>query len=130
MGANVYGEIVNEHLTFNEKTLWTGGPSSSRPDYMGGNLSEKGQNGAVMEQVQQLFLSGDSSQASSLCGTYLVGTSSGYGAYQPWGDIYFDYADVTEEGVTNYQRDLDLKTAVSTVSFSLSLIHISEPTRH
>ena len=118
MGANVYGEIVNEHLTFNEKTLWTGGPSSSRPDYMGGNLSEKGQNGAVMEQVQQLFLSGDSSQASSLCGTYLVGTSSGYGAYQPWGDIYFDYADVTEEGVTNYQRDLDLKTAVSTVSFS------------
>lgn len=25
MGANVYGEVATEHLTFNEKTLWTGG---------------------------------------------------------------------------------------------------------
>lgn len=28
MGANVYGEIVNERLTFNQKTLWNGGPAS------------------------------------------------------------------------------------------------------
>ena len=68
MGANVYGEIVNEHLTFNEKTLWTGGPSASRPDYQGGNLPSKGQNGAMMEQIQQAFLSGNSSYASQLCG--------------------------------------------------------------
>ena len=38
MGANVYGEIVNEHLTFKEKTLCTGVPSASRPDSQGGNL--------------------------------------------------------------------------------------------
>ena len=56
MGANVYGEIVSEHLTFNEKTLWTGGPSPSRPNYMGGNLESQGQNGAVMARVQELFL--------------------------------------------------------------------------
>ncbi|MGN0334249.1 MAG: glycosyl hydrolase family 95 catalytic domain-containing protein [Lachnospiraceae bacterium] len=118
MGANVYGEIASEHLTFNEKTLWTGGPSNSRPNYMGGNLVEKGQNGTIMEQVQQLFLNGDSSTASALCGTYLVGTSAGYGSYQPWGDIYFDYADVTASKATDYQRDLDLKTAISTVSFT------------
>ena len=117
MGANVYGEIVSEHLTFNEKTLWTGGPSESRPDYMGGNLEAKGQNGAMMQQVQQLFLDGNSSTASSLCGTYLIGTSTGYGSYQPWGDIYFDYADLTTE-VTGYQRDLDLTTGISTVSFT------------
>ena len=66
MGANVYGEIVNEHLTFNEKTLWTGGPSASRPDYQGGNLASKGQNGAIMEQIQDLFLNGNSSYASQL----------------------------------------------------------------
>ena len=58
MGANVYGEIVSEHLTFNEKTLWTGGPSASRPDYKGGNLESKGQNGAIMRQIQELFLEG------------------------------------------------------------------------
>ncbi len=118
MGANVYGEIVSEHLTFNEKTLWKGGPSDSRPNYMGGNLSEKGQDGTIMKRVQQLFLQGNSSQASALCGTYLVGSSEGYGSYQPWGDIYFDYKDITEGNVTNYQRDLDLKTAISSVSFT------------
>ena len=117
MGANVYGEIVSEHLTFNEKTLWTGGPSASRPNYMGGNIESKGQNGAKIQEIQQLFLDGNSSYASQLCGTYLVGDSNGYGAYQAWGDIYFDYAGLSTS-VTNYQRDLDLTTAISTVSFT------------
>ena len=117
MGANVYGEIVNEHLTFNEKTLWTGGPSASRTDYMGGNLPSKGQNGSILKQIQELFLSGNSSYASQLCGSYLVGTQTGYGAYQAWGDIYFDYAGLSNT-VTDYQRDLDLTTGISTVSFN------------
>ncbi|MBQ7098472.1 MAG: glycoside hydrolase N-terminal domain-containing protein, partial [Oscillospiraceae bacterium] len=116
MGANVYGEIVSEHLTFNEKTLWTGGPSSSRPDYMGGNVQSNGQNGAIMQQVQELFLAGRTSEAVSLC-NQLVGTSTGYGAYQPWGDIWFDYSGISTS-VTNYQRDLDLTTGIASVSFT------------
>ena len=116
MGANVYGEIVNEHLTFNEKTLWTGGPSDSRPNYMGGNVQNNGQNGAIMERVQQLFLEGRTSEAVSLC-NQLVGTDQGYGSYQPWGDIYFDYSGISTS-VTNYQRDLDLNTAIASVSFT------------
>ncbi|MBR5294611.1 MAG: glycoside hydrolase N-terminal domain-containing protein, partial [Oscillospiraceae bacterium] len=117
MGANVYGEIVNEHLTFNEKTLWTGGPSESRTNYQGGNLATKGQNGYMLKQIQQLFLEGNSSYASQLCGSYLVGSQNGYGAYQAWGDIYFDYAGLSSN-VTAYQRDLDLTTGISTVSFT------------
>ena len=116
MGANVYGEIVSEHLTFNEKTLWTGGPSPSRPIYMGGNLENKGQNGAVMTRVQELFLAGSTSAAVNLC-NQLVGSSEGYGAYQPWGDIWFDYSGISTN-VTEYQRDLDLTTGISTVSFT------------
>lgn len=116
MGANVYGEIVNEHLTFNEKTLWTGGPSESRPNYMGGNIENNGQNGAIMEQVQQLFLEGKTSEAVNLC-NQLVGSSDGYGAYQPWGDIYFDYKNISTN-VSNYQRDLDLTTGIASVSFT------------
>ena len=87
MGAIVYGEIVSEHLTFNEKTLWTGGPSASRPDYRGGNIESKGQNGAMIKQIQELFLNGNSSYASQLCGSYLVGAQEGYWAYEGWGDI-------------------------------------------
>ena len=117
MGANVYGEIASEHLTFNEKTLWTGGPIESRKDYMGGNSTEKGQDGASLKNIQKLFAEGKTSEATAACNNLLVGISNGYGAYQPWGDIYFDYKDITEKNATEYQRDLDLKTAISTVSF-------------
>ena len=117
MGANVYGEIVSEHLTFNEKTLWTGGPSDSRPNYNGGNNANKGQNGAKLKEIQQQFLAGNSSYASQLCASYLVGDQTGYGAYQAWGDIYFDYKNISTS-VTNYERDLDLTTATANVKFT------------
>lgn len=55
MGANVYGTIASEHLTFNEKTLWKGGPSDSRPNYMGGNVEAQGKNGQTLKEIQQLF---------------------------------------------------------------------------
>ena len=118
MGANVYGEIASEHLTFNEKTLWTGGPSESRPDYMGGNVESRGQNGDMIERIQQLFLEGNVAEAERLCGQYLTGIENGYGAYQAWGDIYFDYKDITAANASNYVRDLDLTTATSNVSFT------------
>lgn len=115
IGANVYGEISNEHLTFNEQTLWTGGPSDSRPDYNGGNLEVKGKNGETFREIQRLFAEGKDSEASALC-NQLTGASDGYGAYQAWGDIYFDF-DYDQALVSNYTRDLDLKTAVASVDF-------------
>ena len=117
LGANIYGEIVNEHLTFNEKTLWTGGPSDSRQDYMGGNLESSGKNGATIKEIQNLFATGQDAAASAKCGD-LVGISNGYGAYQAWGDIYFDYTGYAEGDAQGFVRDLDLTTAISTVRYS------------
>ena len=59
MGANIYGSIASEHLTFNEKTLWTGGPSTLRPNYNGGNLENVGRNGALVKEIQDLFAAGN-----------------------------------------------------------------------
>src|SRR5699024_7816374 len=109
-------EIVNERLTFNEKTLWTGGPSDSRPDYNGGNLEDQGKYGETLKEIQQLFAEGKDSEASSLC-NQLVGTSDGYGAYQSWGNIYFTYEGISGDSAENYVRDLDLRSAVSSVEF-------------
>lgn len=124
MGANVYGEISNERLTFNEKTLWTGGPSESRPDYNGGNLEAQGKNGETMKQIQQLFAEGKDSEASSMC-NQLVGTSEGYGAYQSWGNIYLTYNGIDDAAAENYVRDLDIKTAVSSVNYDVNGTHYS-----
>ena len=124
MGANVYGEISNDRLTFNEKTLWTGGPSESRPDYNGGNLEAQGKNGETMKQIQQLFAEGKDSEASSMC-NQLVGTSEGYGAYQSWGNIYLTYNGIDDAAAENYVRDLDIRTAVSSVNYDVNGTHYS-----
>ncbi len=58
IGANIYGGIASEHLTFNEKTLWTGGPSNSRPNYNGGNLENVGNEGQLVKEIQELFAAG------------------------------------------------------------------------
>jgi len=65
MGANIYGEVEKEHLTFNQKTLWNGGPSETQP-YTGGNISTV--NGQSMsdyvKSVQNAFLTGDSNASN------------------------------------------------------------------
>ena len=116
MGANVYGEVATEHLTFNEKTLWTGGPSSSRPNYQGGNLENKGNNGQTLKNIQKLFAEGKSNEASNLC-NQLVGTKDGYGSYQPWGDIYLKANGLSDSGATEYERSLDIENGLANVSF-------------
>ncbi|HMR48769.1 MAG TPA: glycoside hydrolase N-terminal domain-containing protein [Arachnia sp.] len=124
IGATVYGEIGRERLAFNEKTLWTGGPSTSRPGYNGGNLADKGNNGAALRQVQQLFASGQDSAARSLAQSALIGTSTGYGAYQGYAEIGLDYG-FDASGATNYSRTLDLETATATVDFDRGGVHYS-----
>ena len=121
MGANIYGEIASERLTFNQKTLWNGGPSESRKNYNGGNKSTAS-NGKKMseayEDVVNAFLSGNDSTASTLC-NQLVGESSGYGAYQSWGDIYLTFSGLTDStAASSYERNLDLTTAIANVDFT------------
>ncbi len=117
-GANIYGEIVRERLTLSEKTLWIGGPSKDRPDYMGGNLTEKGKYGETIKKIQSLFLAGEKTAAHDLCESLQGANNGGYGCYQSWGNLYFDYKNIPEDGVSDYVRDLDLTTAVSSVSFN------------
>ena len=112
MGANIYGEIAEEHLTFNQKTLWNGGPSESRPNYNGGNKQNMAD---TYQRVVDLFLAGEDSAASSLCDS-LTGESAGYGAYQSWGDIYLKFDGLSSS--TDYRRDLDLTTGMANVDFT------------
>lgn len=91
MGANVYGEVEKEHLTFNQKTLWNGGPSETQP-YTGGNISKVGNQSMAdyVNSVQNAFLSGDGN-ASNMCNALVGANTREYGAYQGWGDIYLDF---------------------------------------
>ena len=116
MGANIYGGISEERMTFNEKTLWTGGPGPDRPDYMGGNLKECGRDGKTLRKIQKLFREGRNTEASEAC-EELVGGTDGYGAYQCWGNLRVRYEGLDEASAGNYRRRLDLENAVADVAF-------------
>ena len=91
MGANVYGEVEKEHLTFNHKTLWNGGPTTDKP-HTGGNINKVGNKSMAeyLGSVQKAFLDGESN-ASDMCGKLVGQNTREYGAYQGWGDIYLDF---------------------------------------
>ena len=127
IGASVFGGISSERIQLNEKSLWSGGPSESRPKYNGGNLEDKGKNGDTVKQIQDAFAKGDSKKASDLCNN-LVGVSddagvNGYGYYLSYGNMYLDFKGLKDDQVKNYRRDLDLRTAVASVQYDHNDTH-------
>lgn len=131
IGGTVFGGITRERIQLNDKSLWSGGPSTSRPNYNGGNLENKGNNGATMTSIHNYFANGQDSSAISLANSNLVGVSddagtNGYGYYLSWGNMYIDFKNVSSNNdVTNYTRDLDLKTAIAGVNYDKGSTHYS-----
>lgn len=119
LGGSIYGEVFNERIIFNEKTLWTGGPSPKRPNYNGGNLTGKDEQGKSVYdyylEVKELFMQGKADVAHSLCDK-LVGISDGYGSYQCWGEIDIKMLHNFKK-FTDYERYLSLDTAVAGVNY-------------
>ena len=122
LGANIYGEVGTERVTFNQKTLWNGGPSANRPNYNGGNVTTVNYNGQTysmadyVKLVQQEFLAGNTQKASEMCNR-IVGLSDGYGSYQAFGEIQLDFG--LTGTTTDYVRDLNLVDSVASVGFKL-----------
>ena len=127
IGASVFGGVESERIQLNEKSLWSGGPSESRPDYNGGNLEEKGRNGQTVKEIQELFAAGEQNAASSKCND-LVGVSddagvNGYGYYLSYGNMYLDFKGITDKQAENYERTLDLNTAIAGVEYDKGGTH-------
>ena len=120
IGGNVFGRYDTERVTLNEKTFWTGGPSTNRPNYMGGNLEDKGKDGAALKEIQDLFLAGKSEEGSKKMDENLIGAKEGYGGYQQFGNLYLDF---NHKDVTNYKRDLQLMKGLATVDYDMADTH-------
>ncbi len=135
VGASIFGAIKQERLQLNEETFWSGGPDRvdeatgkamrGSNEYLGGNIPANGNNGQTLRQVQQYYLNGNNSAAVSLANSKLIGVSDdggtqGYGYMLSFGSLFYDYqspAPQSTTGVSNYVRDLDIGTAVASVSY-------------
>ncbi|MCJ8011516.1 glycoside hydrolase N-terminal domain-containing protein [Paenibacillus sp. KQZ6P-2] len=114
MGGMVFGGVDQEHIQFNEKTLWTGGPNSTR-SYTFGN-----RDGAAshLASVRSKLDAGDVNGAGDEASSYLTGTQTGFGDYQNFGDMYFDLALPSAITVSDYRRELDLQDGIARVSYT------------
>lgn len=110
-GAILFGQVERDQLHFNEKTLWTGGPSEGRPGYDGGNRDKavtKQELDALRARMddhsREVFPMGTNKPAE------VWGDGNGMGAYQDFGDLHFDFSamGVTGGAAENYVRDLDM----------------------
>lgn len=86
LGASVYGTLASERLTFNEKTLWTGGPGSAE-GYDFGNWTAP-RPGALSGVQQSLDTQG--ALGPDAVAAELGQARHGYGAYQVFGDLRLD----------------------------------------
>lgn len=128
LGNLIFGGITKERIHFNEKTLWTGGPAQSRPDYQFGNkktaytqqeindyrkvLDDKSKN--VFNDDPQLGGIGMSRPIKFSGASNLV-----KGSYQDFGDIWLDFSSmgIKDKEVKNYKRELNLQTGIAQTEF-------------
>lgn len=117
MGAMVFGQVADEKIQINDKTLWIGGPGGVE-DYTGGVREGAYKN---LEPMREALRKGETSKlgilANGLIGKDL--STNGWGAYQNIGDILFHFENIgTGDVVTNYRRELDLNTGLAGVSYT------------
>ena len=112
LGAMIFGGSTSEHLQLNEGTLWAGGPYD--PD----NTNAL----AALPAVRQLVFAGQYDEAHQLISKSVMAVPLRQMPYQTLGDLFLDFG--TNSGpVTDYRRDLDLDTAVASVSYTANGVH-------
>ncbi|OKL49912.1 glycosyl hydrolase family 95 catalytic domain-containing protein [Boudabousia marimammalium] len=114
IGGTVWGEIGTERITFNEETLWTGGPGTTS-NYNGGNNRNKGRDGLTLRSLnRQLAAGADTVNPHGLTGGE---DARQQGSYQNWGNIFIDYGFGNNTTFSEYRRDLNLDKGIASVSF-------------
>ena len=108
LGAMVYGGVTQEHIQFNEETLWRGQPH---------NYVHEGAS-AYLDTIRTLLDTGKQLQAQKIAQEHFMSDPIKQIHYQPFGDVFIDFKN--HENFSNYKRELDLNTAINTVSYTVN----------
>ncbi|HVT71997.1 MAG TPA: glycoside hydrolase family 95 protein [Lacunisphaera sp.] len=107
LGAMVFGGIAHERLQLNEDTLWAGGP------YDPANPEAR----AALPEIRRLIAAGDEAAAQKLAQEHFMARPIVQMPYQTLGDLLFTFPG--SETAFDYQRSLDLDTAVARTEFTV-----------
>jgi alpha-L-fucosidase 2 len=103
----VFGGVSREQIQLNEDTLWSGDPHAREV---------KLDIAPLKREVMRLLAEGKYAEAERLTLEHWQGQPPA--AYQPFGDLWLDFDHGGEE-VADYQRLLDLDTAVATTRYRI-----------
>lgn len=105
LGAMVFGRIAHERIQLNEDSLSSGGYL----DRIDPHALE------ALPQVRKLLWEGKPGEALKLADRTMMSHPSWMPPYRPLGDLDLDFANAGT--VTGYRRQLDLDTAITTVTY-------------
>jgi alpha-L-fucosidase 2 len=108
IGAMVFGGIDKERLQLNEDTLWAGGPYDP--------VNPKAKD--ALPKVRELVFAGQYQEAARLVTSDMLSKPIGQAPYQAAGDLNLTFPGMEDAAVENYRRDLNLDTAVSSVTYA------------
>ncbi len=111
LGAMIFGGVAREHLQLNEDTLWAGGP------YDPANSNAL----AALPEARKLVFAGKYDEASRFISSNMMAIPLREMPYETLGDLWLDFP--TNATVEDYRRDLDLDTAVASVSYTANGVH-------
>lgn len=123
IGANILGSVEAERITFNEKSLWTGGPNTTAGAASYWNVNKN--SSEVLKEIRQAFLDGDDQKAEQLTRKNF----NGLAAYEPSEENPFRFGNFTTGGefyvetghslvgMKDYKRILNLDSAMAVVQY-------------
>ena len=145
MGCLVFGGTGKDKVHINEKTVWNGGPGEGleynygieNPVDTEAALDKiRGDLNAIREKLddKSQYVFGFAEDSYQACGTdtrgeamdwlnRLMGSLKGFDAPEDYLNLYLCDGTVDENRVENYERALDLRTAVASVSYDFEGVH-------
>lgn len=109
LGVMVYGGIETETLALNESTMWSGEYDKNQQRPFG---REK------LNQVRKLFFEDNLAEGNHIAGNMMAGSPHSVGTHLPIGDLKMNFTYPQGE-VSDYRHELDLHTAVNTVTYKV-----------
>ena len=105
LGAMIFGEPASEQLQLNEDTLYAGSPyDPNNPEAL-----------KALPEARRLIFEGKYKEAHDLVGAKMMAQPIKQMPYEPVGDLKLSFPG--HENVTEYRRQLDLDTALTTISY-------------
>ena len=123
IGANIMGSLEAERITFNEKTLWRGGPNTEGGAGYYWNVNK--QSAHLLDDIRQAFIDGDDEKAARLTRENFNSTASyeyygekpfRFGNFTTMGEFYIETGH-SMVGLGDYKRVLSLDSALAVVQY-------------